>query len=370
MRGGSIALVILCSLAICGATGASLGAQTAATTPPTPPAPEPVAQGPVKPAIDVNEAVQKARVLIDGIDANYADVPSRETLLELEKLIEDIRASEPAHPWLPYLLGRAYGLAGRNGDAIDQLRKFVETRDGRNEWKAHQVLGDLFVSEFPRLAQGSYEKAAQLNPNEPSILTGLSNCANRAGNLDEGIRLARLAVEADAYKNVRYPHRLARALMGRQQFDEAEKEARKALAIAEERVQKYPGKRVALQILMEQYSLLIELMSARILASATVDPQVYLRLAELTGTRADILHRLGKHDQIAILENAVMRTAADTPVVLRQQYAAALAEAGRTEDAIAEYEKIVAGDPGNKAAAEAIAELRAGKGDDNKPSVP
>jgi tetratricopeptide (TPR) repeat protein len=329
----------------------------------------PVCQ-PVKPAIDVEDAVQKARALIEGIDLNSADVPSRETLLELEKLLEDIRATAPAHPWLPYLLGRAYGLAGRKGDAIDQLRKFVETREGRNDWKAHQVLGDMFVDEFPRLAQGSYEKAAQLNPNEPSVLTGLSNCANRAGNLDEGIRLARLAVEADGYKNVRFPHRLARALMGRQLFDEAEKEAMRALAIAEERVQKGPGKRVALQILMEQYSLLIELMSGRILAATTVDPQVYIRLAELTGTRADILHRLAKHDQVAILENAVTRTAPDTPVALRQQYAAYLAEAGRTEDATAEYEKIIASEPENKAAAEAIAQLRAGKGETNKASAP
>ena len=116
--------------------------------------------------------------------------------------------------------------------------------------------------------------------------------------------------------------------------------------------------------------MLIELISARILAAATADAQVYLRLAELTGTRADILQRLAKHDQVAILDSAVTRTAPDTPVVLRQHYAAAMAEAGRIEDAIAEYEKVVASEPENKAAAEAIAELRAGQGDSTKPSAP
>lgn len=335
-----------------------------------PVADKPATPQPAEPAIDVNETVRKARALIDGIDSDYATAPSRETLLELEKLIGDVQAADPAHAWLPYLLGRAYGLAGRNGDAIDQLRKFVETRDGRNDWKAHQVLGDMFVNEFPRLAQGSYEKALELNPTEPLVLSGLSTCAYRAGNLDESVRLARRAVEADGYRNVRYPHRLARALMGRQLFDEAEKEAVKAMSIAEARVQRDPGKRVAVQILMEQYGLMIELTGARIMAATSVDPQLYIRLAELTGTRADILHRLAKHDQVAVLENAVVRTAPDTPNELRQQYAAYLAEAGRTDDAISEYEKVIASEPDNKVAADAIEQLRAGRRDSHKPSVP
>ncbi len=350
----------------------SLPAALFAQTPP-PPSPPPAPALPpsapadatagqsAKPPIVVSETVQKARELIDGIDANETDKPSRETLDELERLIADIKAADPAHPWLPYLLARAYEFAGRKGDAIDQLRKFVQTSEGRNEWKAYRVLGDLFVTEFPRLAQGSYEKAAELNPNEPSVLAGLSSCANRAGNLDEEVRLARLAVEADGYKSVRYPHKLARSLMGRQQFDEAEKEATKALAIAEERVQKNPGKRACLQVLIEQYGLLIEIMSGRITASPTVDPAAYIRLTELTGVRADIAYRLAKHDQVAILENAVNRTAPDTPMVLKEKYAARLLEAGRTEDAEEEYEKIVAADPNNKAAIEALAQIRADK---------
>lgn len=339
------------------------------TAPPPSPAPA-VARQPIepaaakvpkpeetKPAVDVTEAVLRGRTIIDEIDANLADIPSRESLDELEKIINDVQAAEPANPWLPYLLGRAYELSGRKGDAIDQLRKFVGSREGRNEWKAYRVLGDLFVEEFPRLAQGNYEKAVELNPNEPSVLTGLSNCANRSGNLDEGLRLARQAAEADGYKNVRYAYRLARALIGKKQFDEAEKEAMKALAIAEGRVQKNPGKRVSLQILMDQYDLLIELASARILNSPTVDTENYMRVAEYTGTKADIAHRLAKHDQVTILESAIKRCGTDVPVALREKYAAHLAEAGRETDAIAEYEKVLSADPQNKEAKEALARL-------------
>jgi tetratricopeptide (TPR) repeat protein len=249
-------------------------------------------------------------------------------------------------------------MAGRSGDAIDQLRKFTQSRDGRNEWKAYRVLGDLFVSEFPRLAQGSYEKAAELNPNEPSVLSGLSICASKAGNFDEAIRLARQAADADGLRNARYSHRLARALMARQMFDESEKAAAKALELAEARVQKDPGRRTSLQSLMDQYGLLMEIMAARILVSPTVDPDVYIRLAEFTGQRADVAHRIAQHDMVAVLEAAVTKTVPDTPMRLREKYAAQLAAAGRTKDAIAEYETILAADPEHKTAGEALALLR------------
>lgn len=309
------------------------------------------AQAPVppNPRRDVSDLVQEARAVIDGFDANLAEPPSPDAILDLERLINEIQVADPANPWLSYLLGRAYQFSGRNGDAIDQLRQFVQTREGRIDWKAHQVLGDLFATEFPRLAQGSYQKAAELNPNEPAVLSGLANCAGRTGNLDEGIRLARLAVEADGGRNIRYSYRLARALMSRQLWDEAEKAAQRAMDLAEGRVRSSPGSRSALQNLIEQYGLLIDLVSARIRSSSNVDPELYVRLADLTGDRADVMSRLARHDQVAILETAISRTAPNTPVSLREKYAEQLADAGRIEDAIAEFERVLAENPQNDA---------------------
>lgn len=305
-----------------------------------------------------SETVMKARNLIDQIDINMADAPTKEQLDEIDQLIEEVQATDPGNAWLSYLLGRSYALKGRNGDAIDQLRKFVSTRDGRTDWKAFRVLGDLFVTEFPRLAKANYEKAAELMPNEPSVLTGLSNCANRSGNLDDGIRLAREAARADGYKSVRYAHRLSRALMFKQEWDEAEIEANKALAVAEDRVKKQPGNRSYLQVLGEQYGLFIELYTGRIASSTTVDPQAYMKLVDYMGYRADVVNRLSRHDQIAVLENAMEKSGENTPAALGVKYAQMLAETGRIADAIAEYERILAKEPENESAQTGLKRLR------------
>lgn len=310
------------------------------------------------PGQNPGEAVQKARTIIDQLDANLADAPTKEQLAEIDRLIEEVQTADPGNAWLSYLLGRSYALKGSNGDAIDQLRKFVSTRDGRTDWKAQRVLGDLFVTEFPRLAKAHYEKAAELMPNEPSVLTGLSNCANRSGNLDEGIRLAREAARADGYRNVRYAHRLARALMFKQEWDEAEVEANKALRVAEDRVKKQPGNRTHLQVLNEQYGLFIELYSGRIASSTTLDTHAYLRLVEFMGYRADVTNRLARHDQLAVLEGALAKSGGNSPTELRVKYAEVLAEAGRTQDALAEYESILAKEPGSEPAQAGLNRLR------------
>lgn len=304
------------------------------------------------------ESIQKAKAILDEMDANLAEAPTPEQLAEVDRLIAEVQAADPANVWVGYLMGRSYGIKGRNGDAIDQLRKFVSTREGRTDWIAHRVLGDLFVAEFPRLAKASYEKAAELMPNEPSVLTGLANCANRSGNLDEGVRLARQAAEADGYKNVRYAHRLARALMTRQEWSQAEQEAEKGLRVAEERVARQPGNRTHLQVLAEQYSLFIEIYTNQISNTASPDPQLYIRLVDAMNHRADVLNKLSRHEQIAVLESGISRNPDNAPVLLRIKYAEVLAAAGRDQDAIAQYERILGQDAENQAAAEGLRRLR------------
>jgi predicted TPR repeat methyltransferase len=57
-------------------------------------------------------------------------------------------------------------------------------------------------------------------------------------------------------------------------------------------------------------------------------------------------------------------------MVLRKKYAGYLAEAGRTDDAIAEYEKIIAAEPDQKEAADALAQLRSAKNGEKTPGAP
>ena len=83
-----------------------------------------------------------------------------------------IHADNPINPWLDYLTGHAFAASGRKGDAIERLQSFVDTREGRNYWRAHRLLGDLLIKAYPRLAKSSFVKARKLKQNEPTASAG------------------------------------------------------------------------------------------------------------------------------------------------------------------------------------------------------
>ncbi|MDO8632569.1 MAG: tetratricopeptide repeat protein, partial [Phycisphaerales bacterium] len=283
-------------------------ARSQTTEPPVVPSSGTTTTTPPDPRKSADGALAAARELLDRIDAPPGDDPLPAVLDELNQRILDLQSADPANPWLTYLYGRAYAFSGRNGDAIDQLRRFVETRDGRNEWKAFRVLGDLFVSEFPRLAKANYERAAVLNPNEPSVLTGLSLCANKTGDRDEALRLARRAAEADGRRAVRFVHHLARTLASMKQWNEAEREALSALHLAEEGVRGRPGVRGPLQTMAAQYDLLIDIVGGRIGETAGAIADDYVRVSDYMARRAEVAAQLAKYDRLILLQHGMDTT--------------------------------------------------------------
>ncbi len=298
------------------------------------------------------EAIERAELQQkdDGLVAPTAAEEINRRLTSLQKL-------DPAGPLLPYLFGRAYALFGRVGDAIEQLRKFVETRDGRNEWEAHRRLGDLFVEEFPTLAKASYGKALALKTDEPTALLGLSICAYKSGDLDEALRLAQQAVESDGRRTVRVVAHLARMFIANGQWAEADRSAVLALELAEAAVRKQPGRRGPLQTMEAQYDLLIDLGKARIKEKST-SAEDFVRFAGYIRNRSDVRARLALHDALLVLERGVKATSPSTLPRLLEQYAVTLAEVGRTEDAIAAFERLLVLDPSNATAAEWLGRLR------------
>ncbi len=278
-------------------------------------------------------------------------------LTEVNRRLVVLQGVEPNHPRLPYLFGRLFALGGRRGDAIEQLRRFVDTREGRNEWEAHRRLGDLFVEEFPRLAQGSYERAAELKSHEPMVLVGLSTCAYKVGRLDEAVRLAKEAADADGRKNVRVVAHLARMFVAKQQWVDAQRAATQALELAEADAKARPGVRGPLRLLDLQYQLVIDLLQARIGERvATADD--FLQLAALIRKRSELAGRINLHEALKVLEAGLKATAPNTPPSLLLEYAVALAEVGRTEEAIEGFEKLLAAEPANPVATQWLEKLR------------
>jgi len=305
--------------------------------------------------LSADDAIRAARELLDRLDAGAA--VATEDSESLGRYLEAIRMQAPSSPWLAYLQGRTLVLTGQRFDAISHLRAFLETREGRNDWKTRWVLGDLFLAEYPQLAKTEYEAADRLKPDEPAVLYGLSAAAAKLGRTNESLELARRVVEADGRRTVRYLRHLARLLASERQWPEASREAVNALRAAQEQATSRPGERAPLQLVDAQYQLIIEVLQER-LSSLPGSDENYLELVRLLGERAANIDKLVAHDVLAVLKKGVEDTAPDTSPGLRERYAVALAEVGRREEAITEFEKVLAADPASVTATDWLARLR------------
>lgn len=302
----------------------------------------------------LHDAAAAELVRLEALDAEEIDATALELL---NKHMAALQTADPSHVRLSYLFARAYAISGRPKDAIEQLRRFVETREGRTEWEAHRRLGDLFVDEFPQLARASYHRAAELKAGEPSILLGLSNCAYKLGQLEEAIRLAREAADADGRKTVRVVSHVARMLIAKQEWTDADRHAALATELAAAQVTSQPGRRADLRVLDAQYKLTVELLQARI-ADRSAGPDDFTRLAALYRRRNELAAQLNLHECIRILEVGIKSMGDSPSTKLLEEYAAMLAEVGRTVDAVAAYERLLMVDPQNVRALEGIKKLK------------
>ena len=291
------------------------------------------------------QAIRGAMEILDRIERGEGEGTWESVSKEIDAYIAIVQSAAPTNPWLAYLFARAYAIGGRRGDAIDQLQKFVETREGRNEWAAFRLLGDLFVEDFPRLAKANYDKAAALKANEPSVLYGLSRCAIRLGSPSDAVKLAKDAVDADREQSPRYITHLARMYLRDKQWDEAERTALIAMGHAEEAIRNNPGSERQVRIAALQCGLLVEITQARLIDAPA--PDVYLRLAKYTRQRAELDIKLVAHETVRILEAGVIRSSPNTPNELLEAYGVALAEVGRADAAREVFQRLLASDSGN-----------------------
>lgn len=360
MRTALRSLVAALGLLACPPAGHSLEPPSAGTvTPPEPPSQSPPAgPEPTDVTIDAEEAIRLATDLFDRLESLDADDDARALLEQANGYIEVVQAKDSTSPWLSYLYGRAFAVAGRPWDAVQQLRSFAETAAGRNEWRVYRILGDLFQSDYPQLAKADYEKAAALKANEPSVQFGLSTCALRLGDLKGAIRLGREAVAADGRRSIRYLSHLGRILSADREWDDAVRETEAALVLAQQAHVARPGDLASLQQVDTQYRLVISILVERIRQTDEDAIDARLELARYIRRRGSLALELLLHDELHILESGADKTAPDTPLRLLEPYGATLAEVGRTDDAVAVFKTILARDPENKIATEWLARLR------------
>ena len=302
--------------------------------------------------LSVGEGLDLARAAIDRwVESTDPDV-RKQADQDLDRGLAVVKTKAPDHPWLPYLYAFVHIRQGQSWDAVDQLQKFVDNRDGRNEWKAFRTLGNLVVENFPRLARSHFRKAAKLKDGEPTVLFGLSRCAGNVGDYTEAFDYAQQAAAADRRQSIEYLTHLARIARVTKEWSVATAAAQDGLVIAEREVVRRKGEFEPLVVAEVQYKLVVEIESARLkdVRDLSELTRGYLQLAEYARGRAKIVMLMTRHDVVGILEAAAERLGDDTPIDILEQAVTALTDIGREEDAAAVCRRILEKDPANAAA--------------------
>lgn len=321
------------------------------------------------PADSVAGAIRSATKLLDELQVTEAGDRKQSLGAQIEEHLDVIRAADSSNPWLTYLHGRMLAQIGRQGDAIQQLRRFTATHEGRNEWHAYLLLGNLFVGEFPRLAKANYQKALALNDSEADIVLGLSKCALKLGQVDESMSLARQAVQMSPDSPAKFRMQLALVLRRSGRWDEAATEAVAALEQSKREARKTPWKIAPLLMIDSEHQFLIDVFRSRIReaimnrdrglqfnASRFADD--HLHVAHHIRERAVNAQAIAVHEMVQALQSGVNQTAPETPISLLESYGVILAEAGRVEVAIGVFEQILSTDPENRLARQRLDSLR------------
>ncbi len=315
-----------------------------------------------QPAIDpsrlaVDEALDLARRAIDQLVASQDPDVRERANRDLDRGLAIVKTNAPDHPWLPYLYAFVSIRQEQAWDAVDHLRNFVRTRDGRTEWKAHRTLGELVVNEFTRLARSHFDKAASLIDGEPTVLYGLSRCAANVGDYAEALEFAKQTVAADRRQSIDHLTHLARTARFRKEWTTATAAAEDSLKLSKNVVTARPGELDPLMAVNAQYKLLIETETAR-LSALRYPMQVsagFIKLAGYARDRAKIVALISKHEVVSMLDAGLERLGEDASIGILEQTVVAYYDVGRDDDAIAICRRILNQQPENAVAQEWLA---------------
>lgn len=357
MRVRTIVALLLCSPLV---RTSGIEAQVPQSKATSPASGEPASGDTAPPTMSVREAIDTATRTLERMeDELLAPDQRRELLQSVVDAVGVVQDKDPANPKLLLLSGWANALAGRERQAIDELRQYVDTREGRNEWRAYRLLGDLLVDQYPQLAESRYRKALELSGGDRRVYFGLAMCASRRGRKDEAIDYARRAVEADGRRTVTYVALLAQTLAADRRWDAARREGVEAVRLAREVVRTAPSSRAAIAQLDARYRFLIQLMQARVAEDdATADD--FLDLVEYRKEHLQVAADLARVEVLRIFEDAVVKLGDNVTPRLLEAYGVACAEAKDRAKAIEIFNRLLGTDPDNAVAREWLTKLQTG----------
>lgn len=309
-------------------------------------------------APNVNQAIQSADELFDRLEARRPIASDDKDLSRVEARIQEISTADPDNVHLLFLRGRHLALTGRTGDASIKLLQFVETPQGKTEWRAFRLLGDMLLDEFPQLAKSNYKKASTLSPGEASVLFGLSVCEMKLGNVERGVALAGEAVKADGRSTIRYVSHLATALQAAEHSDEARLEAENALRMAEREAERNPFARQSLEGVQAQLTIVMSILQARIRTKRGDVVNDYLRFDTCVRQLNRVKEKITLHDWLTVVESRIQSSEPKPVPAMLRMYGVLLSDVGRTDDAIDALERVLELDPQDAKAKASLTKLR------------
>jgi|GEM_PF-2183123 len=306
--------------------------------------------------LTADDALRMAIASAEALETT--DAGARPALVQrIAELLETAGNLEPPSPWIEYVNAYVHAVSGRPGDAIQNIESFLKTRDGRNYWRAHRLLGDLLVNRYPRLAYASYHRAEALKDDEPSVLFGLARCMATRGELDAAVDYVTRAIVADTQDTVSYTHFLAQIFQQKGQWEQAVRTAEQAVAMVERKLAQSDDRRAYLYQVDGELALAMD--AAAGLVANEPDKEIgYVLSARLLRKRADYALRASRLDEVQVLRKAVEQLGDKASKEILKAYADGLAETGQTEEAISAYEKLLLKDPASVYASDQIARLR------------
>lgn len=303
------------------------------------------------PPATINEALDKALASLRMAERSTDQAEANEAFERVQTYLGFVLGQDPANLRAQYYQARLLILKGRKRDAIRPLTRWVESREGGNDWEGHFILGSLYLeSQFYKLAKPILEKAAELNPREPRIYSALSRCAEALLDRDKAVAYAQRAVEQAGANATPAQHRLlANAMANAGQLSAADAQAGIAINLAQQRIQQVGATLPALKEL-DQGLNVAQGIKERMLKAGSGDLRLYYEIMQLLQHRSRVARLSDAHGALVWAfrgMEAARKANEPPPEPLAIEMARLLVVVGRKDEAVNVLQRTLESYPGS-----------------------
>jgi tetratricopeptide (TPR) repeat protein len=291
-------------------------------------------------------------------------------LQEAAKLLWRVRVEAPGDARALLGLGEAFRMSGQPAQAREMYVEFIASPEGRNNYKAYQGLGDVFLqSKYYRQALPKFQRAVRLNANSEDAqrglaesLWGLRRYAEAYDAIEKARRVDPNDVEALRVHALICLQWTAPNPPRPEWQEEGLKACNRALSILHARWEEAPRDTYALSQMVEFCQLIKDLTQRQIQAAlqATpngLQPDMVLRHIEARQNEAWFTQMLEDHKSLNFIEEGL--SLFPEHVALLEKAAKLQKMLNLRDDALQTCERLLAVDPDNGTAQNIMQELTA-----------